>query len=188
MVRQALAANQADLGDMVTFIQSAANPNSQQCLIIAHGGLLATTRPTQFWTSVNLHFSVPHDTSHDLHAYAQIQVNQFADRDRDESEEAGLYFPAGTLCFNYSLKKYLGGHGSDYNYVQYQGHMGNGAWAPHVVSIRNRRTLGSTKTVLLSEVVDLVLDHQPTIKDMYCTNCRNAVGYVRTLKAQLFAQ
>jgi hypothetical protein len=54
---------------------------------------------------------------------------------------------------------------------------GQGAnWAPHVVTIRNRRYPGSNDAVWLSKVIELVRAHDPTIVTFYPYACRGIVG------------
>ncbi|WP_338847376.1 putative adhesin [Massilia sp. W12] len=175
----ALASNQTELGSNVYFFESPA-PNTADCIIMAHG---ATVAGNAFIVPANVTILFEADAG-------QAVVNhQGSIRSRLGLPQAPAIphrnrYQGGARCPDQILGKALGQHWDDpgqrdgndyYRFVQQAmttGH-GLGNWAPHFISIRNRKGLFSKEFVWLSEVVRLLRTHKPAVTNIYSYGCRN---------------
>lgn len=98
-------------------------------------------------------------------------------------------FKPGETCYNYLMMKALGEHWKDKNpktdkpwsyedieEIQKQNSQANGKWAPHFVSIRNRKAFWNSNWMLLSDAIQQILaamkTQNRTITDFWFAGCR----------------
>jgi len=171
-----VAANQIALGEKL-YLFTSPRANTTSCLIWGHGGLLFGDGTYNLPAGVTLDFYVAAGEIHETQPGKAIRGPQLG---KDVLASARLTGPA--VISNYRMRKALGKGFEPYfvSYADVQKHMNashafvqnaNGTWCPHVVSIRRRLNLHG-KSMLLGEIIDAVLAHDPQITTFYYGGCR----------------
>lgn len=146
------------------------NPQSEQCVIIGHGGRVAdvderTTMPADTRT----HFYTTDGNEVLMNTAAAIALVR---EGRMVQETIG----PGVESWDYQIQKYNGHgkHGVSYlearKQIRLNGECADSTWQPHVVTIRNR-TLAK-RTVHLSDVIREVQQRYGHIREFHYTACR----------------
>jgi hypothetical protein len=171
---------QVALGDKLWFIGSPAG--STKCLIIAHGGKLHD----------NGSFTVPQGVRIRFAGHRGKSLNTSSRTAVLSPTSMKETFGAGATCPDYSLAKFVG-HPERMDYVGLRGLQTSRAATdpndcPHIVSVRSRSFFSAhTKLMDLSEVVRLVIAHEPRIDTVVVNACRGESDSVLTLmKAAVF--
>ncbi len=177
--------NHIDLGDKLWFFPSPRKTNV--CLIMAHGGTLEGHVQFKVPQGVTVSFAVARGKDHVTNATQALGSQEFSNSVR-----------GGGMCDDLSLAKFMGGHGDVLGYrelrelqVSKDNSNKNSTFdsgAPHIVSIRRRSFItGNSKLIKLSEVIDLVQQHDQGINVFNVNACRGErKGRLRLMKATLF--
>ena len=155
------AANQQEIGDQLYFFESP-NAADTRCLIIAHGGQLRGDDKFPL-NGITVKFFVEHGEALESNVARLV---------------LGLpRVKAVTPCEDYSLAKFLGGHGGGKTYTELRELMqtrfgASPTLCPHIVSVRNRSIAKAGKIIKLSETIALVTQHKPVINEFWVGGCR----------------
>ncbi len=180
------ADNQIKLGGSVYLFKSP-DPAATDCIIIAHG---SSYSGTTFKVPVNCLVQFAVDPGQPYRA-SDGPINSFL------SEQAPVFsterYTGGNHCPDQLLQKALGKHWretkhpcSEQYYQALQeavdaGYKANN-WAPHLISIRNRKLHPHSAIVWLSEVVRLVQEYDPAINRFYSFACRTRLTNEEVVK------
>lgn len=186
-------ANQEAIGDYLYFFRSPAAA-CEHCLIFGHAGWVPRlgdkfTVPA----GVSLDFKAWHGFPNTSNPTREILNNSYQTSGHDSAfhrapakaqsllagKDEQRRFAPGEECFNYIVIKGVGKHWDkknpkDSSYSELARLVGTAAGTSpvHLVSVRNRQFHGAKKYLLLSDVIDAVLQHEPKIKTIMMAGCR----------------
>lgn len=174
-----LATNQVALGSNVYFFQSP-DPGATDCIIMAHGAMISGNN---FRVPANVTVMYEADAGQSVinhHGPIRTRLQLAAAPTIDRRNR----YTAGNRCPDQILGKTMGKHWDDpatrdsvqyYTFIEEAMRIGHGLrnWAPHFISIRNRKGPFSKEFVWLSEVVRLVTEYDDSVRQFYSYGCRN---------------
>ena len=187
--------NTIRLGDNAYLLESP-NLAIADCLVIAHGGIIDKTRKFTVPAGITIEFfvealqsnSAPDGLEGLIHKHITDRT-AIAANPALAANRANLRYEAQSACPDYILAKAFGTHydvvDSRTNYSRVRdllqtnvaGHGLN--WIPHVVTVRNRKSLLTKQNVWLSVLVEKILAAKPGVTTIYCANCRVAIPPAR---------
>ncbi|WP_129781725.1 putative adhesin [Peristeroidobacter soli] len=145
------------------------NPNSNQCVILAHSGRKEDEGATAMPAGTSTHFYTADRSSTAGNVASSVALGR-------EGRVVHETIRPGAGVSNYRLEKFHEQGGATYRKIKNEMARNTGAeWQPHVVTIRNRK-LGAARTMQLSDVITEVQREHPGITQFHFSGCRGIIG------------
>ena len=183
---EAKPAGTIELGDNAYLFPSPVAA-STEVFVMAHGGSIDITRKFDVPGNVTVAFFVKGNQANygpggPLGFITTQMDNKDLGRTIGEPDDRA-YTYTGRACPDYILSKAFGTHwktvATRASYRDVRDEMdsrnpGNGPnWVPHIVTVRNRKALGTNQNIWLSALIAAIIKAMPNTTRIYCGNCRS---------------